>query len=373
MELDILVVGGNSFIGSNLCSYLLGRNPGISIMNIDEVRDPRMEEVLGLNGYNGRYFFKEGKTSDLTTFEHYLKVSDVVVNAASVGYSPHFKEAMEMYIKKNIKGARLLADSACRNRVPLLHISNDEVYGSCPFTVQRRDESSPVDPSNSFSTTMAAGERLVSIAGKNSGSPIVIARPCEIIGPNQPASGIVPRTIRALLSNQPPQVRDKGGERYRDWLHVMDLCSALNLLIDSLTGSSGPKKAEGEMNVHSHPGGTVISGTSVGTASPAPPEKSGKRSVLSGVSIFNITAEMRFTITDIVKKTMEIMGSDIPLQESMEEGYKDIGYNPSGKKILYQGWHPRYTDIDDILKSTIEWYKDHANILMASPSTRLMP
>jgi nucleoside-diphosphate-sugar epimerase len=49
--LDILVVGGNGFIGSNLLSYLLNRDPNISIINLDVVRDTRVEEVLGPVSY----------------------------------------------------------------------------------------------------------------------------------------------------------------------------------------------------------------------------------------------------------------------------------------------------------------------------------
>lgn len=371
--MDILIVGGNGFIGSNLEAYLLSRDPSVNILNLDVARNTRMEDIMGLNEYQGRYTFKEGSICDLATYEHYLKVSDLVINCSSTKQGHHFKEGMEGHIRTNILGARVLADSVCRNRVPLLHISSAEVYGSCPFTIHRREESDPLDPTNSFATTIAAGERLAYIAGKRSGVPMVIVRPCELLGPNQSAYNIVPRTIRSILSMKPPQIREKGGDRYRDWLHILDLCSALRLIMDSLAGSSRPIASGPENNVHSHPGATVISGTSIGTASPSPPEGSTSKTILSGVSIFNITSEMRFTITEIVEKTMEIMGSDLPLQESSEEGYKDIGYNPSGKKISYHGWQAKYNDIDDILRSTVEWYKENPDVLRAASSGRLMP
>ncbi len=372
--MDVLVVGGNGFVGSNLISYFLSRDPGTNIINLDVARDTRMEEVMGINQYQGRYSFKEGGICDLSTYEHYLKVSDLVINCASIGYRSHFSEGMELYIRNNILGARMLAESACRFHVPLMHISTDEVYGSCPFTVQRKDETAPLDPTNSFAATMAAGEKLVALAGKSSGNPIVIARPCELIGPNQDPDRIVPRTIRSITNGRPPSVREKGGERYRDWLHVLDLCSALHVLIDSLSGSTGPSVASEEKeSVHSHPGGTVISGTSVATTPSTTPGKSSKRSILSGVSVFNITSEMRYPITDIVERTMKLMGSVLPLQETSGEGYRDLGYNPSGKKISYQGWQARYDDIDGILLSTIEWYKENPDMLNLPPSSKLMP
>ncbi len=371
--MDVLIVGGNSFIGGNLQSYLLSRDQGINIISLDVTRDTRMEDVMGLNQYQGRYSFKEGGICDLSTYEHYLKVSDLVINCSSVGYRSRFSEGMELFIRTNIQGARMLAESACRYHVPLMHISTDEVYGSCPFTVHRREETAPLDPTNSFAATMAAGERLVSLAGKSSGNPIMIARPCELIGPNQDPDRIVPRTIRSIMGGRPPGIREKGGERYRDWLHVLDLCSALHLLMESISGSSGPISPEEGENVHSQPGGTVISGTSVASTPSSGPRNSSKRSILSGVSIFNITSEMRYPITDVVERTMKLMGSVLPVQETSEEGYRDLGYNPSGKKITYQGWQGRYDDIDGILLSTIEWYKENPDMLSLPPSQKLMP
>jgi len=139
------------------------------------------------------------------------------------------------------------------------------------------------------------------------------------------------------------------------------------------TGSTEPVKQETEGEVHSPPGKTVISGTSVATVQTQPPEKKVARSVLSGVSVFNITSEMRYPIVDIIERTMKLMGSDLPLQESKEEGYRDLGYNPSGKKISYQGWHPRYNDVDEILKSTVDWFRENPDILQLTASSHLGP
>lgn len=342
-------------------------------MNIDSTRDRRMELLLGLTEFQGRYMFKEGDICELSTYEHYLKVSDIVINCATIDSDSHFREGLDKFIRTNILGARILADSCILHKVPLLHISSDEVYGSCPSTVHRRDENSAIDPTNSFAVTLTAGEKLVSIAGKKSGVPVVIARPCDILGPNQSIDKIVPRTIRSIRGGRPPQIREKGGERYRDWLHVFDLCSALEILIGSLTGSSGGLEPDPDRNVHSHSGGTVISGTSVATAKDNPTPKPQKRSILSGVSIFNITGEMRFTITEIVEKVMMIMKSDLPLQESTEEGYRDLGYNASGKKILYLGWQAKFNDMEEILRSTIEWYEENPERLQMPTGSRLMP
>jgi nucleoside-diphosphate-sugar epimerase len=221
---------------------------------------------------------------------------------------------------------------------------------------------------------MAAGERLVSLAGKRSEVPIAIARPCEIIGPNQGPINIVPRTIKMIKERRPPIVYSKKGERYRDWLHILDLCSALDLIIKSITGKVGPTLSEDHHDEHNPPGKTVISGTSVGTT-PSVVSKIGKQHtpIISGVTIMNITAENRESLNTLVEMVIDIISSDLPLQERKDPTYSDLGYNPSGKKITYHGWQAKFTDIKEVIRSTIDWYNEHPEIIDSVPSDRLRP
>jgi dTDP-glucose 4,6-dehydratase len=372
--LDYLVAGGNGFIGSNLIAYILGREPEANVINLDLSRKEGMEDYMGISQYQGRYTFKEGDVCELSSYEHYLKISDIVINCARESSRSHFHERMERFIRTNILGARVLADACVRNNVPLLHLSSDEVYGSCPFTVQRKEETAPIDPSNPYATTMAAGERLVYLSGKMSEVPLAIVRPCEVIGPNQGAFNIIPRTIKMIREGRPPVVPSKKGERYRDWIHVLDLCSALEIVIRSITGKVGPRVSEDHHDEHNPPGKTVISGTSVATT----PTKGGKSAkppqhIVSGVTALNITSENRHSLNSVVEAILSLMGSDLPIQERRDEAYRDLGYNASGKKVTYYGWQARYTDLRDMLRSTIEWYEDHPGVIDSVHSDRLMP
>jgi len=372
--LDYLIAGGNGFIGSNLIAYIMGRDPEANVINLDLSRKEVMEDHMGISQYQGRYAFKEGDVCDLSSYEHYLKISDIVINCAVESGRSHFHERMERFIRTNIFGARVLADACVRNNVPLLHLSTDEVYGSCPFTVQRKEESAPVDPTNPYATTRAAGERLVYLSGKMSEAPLAIVRPCEVIGPNQGVTNMIPRTIKMIREGRPPMVPSKKGERYRDWIHVLDLCSALEIVTRSITGRVGPRVTEDHHNEHNPPGRTVISGTSVATT----PRSGGQTSkpvqpIVSGVTVLNITSENRHSLNSVVETILSLMGSDLPIQERRDEAYTDLGYNPSGKKIAYYGWQSRYTDMRDMLRSTVEWYEEHPDLIDSFHSDRLMP
>jgi dTDP-glucose 4,6-dehydratase len=371
-KVDYLITGGNGFIGSNLIAHILARESDANVINLDTSRNETMEEYMDISKHQGRYTFKEGDVCELGTYEHYLKVSDVIINCAVENDRSHMTERLDKSIRTNILGARVLADACVRNNVPLLHLSTDEIYGSCPFTVQRREEHTPSDPTNVFATTMAAGERLVAIAGRKGGVPIAIVRPCEIIGPNQGPTNIVPRTIKMVKDGRPPWISGEKGERYRDWLHVLDLCYALELITRSITGKVGPKISEDTHQEHNPPGKTVISGTSVATTPKTTPTSQPKQ-IMSGVTYFNITAEMRHNINSIVEMILQLMGSELPVQVSIDEAYRDLGYNASGKKLSYHGWQAKFTDIKEGLSSTIEWYNENPSVIDSVPSGRLRP
>jgi dTDP-glucose 4,6-dehydratase len=60
--------------------------------------------------------------------------------------------------------------------------------------------------------------------------PVVIARPCNNIGPNQYPEKMAPLFISNALDDQPLPVYGDG-RQVRDWLFVKDNCEALDLLL----------------------------------------------------------------------------------------------------------------------------------------------
>ncbi|MGA1821838.1 MAG: NAD-dependent epimerase/dehydratase family protein [Thermoplasmatota archaeon] len=373
--MEYLITGGNGFIGSNLIPHLLGRDRDATVINLDLKPNPVSEKYMDIGERRGRYTFIEGDVSDLSTYEEYLKVADIVINLATENDKRAFDEKIERFIKTNILGARILADASGRTGTPMIHISTDEVYGSCPFTVHRREETSPMDPTNPYSTTMASGERLVALSRKSSGVPLAILRPCELIGPAQNINHLVPHTIKSIIEAKPPTIWGRKGEKYRDWLHIFDMCSAVETVVGSLVGDQSKTRIGEEEPEVVHPGKTVIHGTSVTTK----PSVSGKdhiklgQRIISGVTVFNVTSEMRYTLSAVVEKILGITGSTLPVRENIEEEHRDLGYNPSSKKLNYHGWNPRYTDIEEILKSTVEWYMDFPEYLKSELSVHLNP
>ena len=67
------------------------------------------------------------------------------------------------------------------------------------------------------------------------------------------------------------------------------------------------------------------------------------------------------------------MGSELPVQLRTDESYSDLGYNGSGKKLSYHGWQAKFTDLKEIISSTIEWYNDNPDVIDSIHSGRLRP
>jgi nucleoside-diphosphate-sugar epimerase len=116
----------------------------------------------------------------------------------------------------------------------------------------------------------------------------------------------------------------------------------------------------------------VISGTSVATTPSVTPSSQPKQ-IMSGVTYFNITSEMRHNLNNIVEMVLQLMGSELPVQLNVDQAYSDLGYNASGKKLAYHGWQAKFTDIKEILSSTIEWYNENPVVIDSIPSGRLRP
>ena len=108
------------------------------------------------------------------------------------------------------------------------HISTDEVYGSLSdeglFT-----EETPYDPRSPYSASKASSDHLVRAYHHTYGIPVVISNCSNNYGPNQFPEKLIPLAIHNMLHMKPIPIYGKG-ENIRDWLHVEDHASAIELI-----------------------------------------------------------------------------------------------------------------------------------------------
>jgi dTDP-glucose 4,6-dehydratase len=109
------------------------------------------------------------------------------------------------------------------------HISTDEVYGSLALGEAAFTEITPLAPNNPYSASKAGADLLVRSYHKTFGIDTVITRCSNNFGPNQDDTKLIPRFIKKLQAGQTVPLYGDGSNR-RDWLHVSDHVSAIDLV-----------------------------------------------------------------------------------------------------------------------------------------------
>src|SRR5436189_211389 len=110
-----------------------------------------------------------------------------------------------------------------------VQISTDEVYGSVPEGASR--ETDELKPRNPYSASKAAADRLAYSYFATYDVPVIMTRASNNYGAFQFPEKVIPLFVTNAIDRRPvPLYGD--GRNVRDWLHVVDHCRAVDLLLD---------------------------------------------------------------------------------------------------------------------------------------------
>ncbi len=226
----ILVTGGAGFIGSNFIKYMLEKYPDYEIVNLDALTYCGNLENLEDIEDNPNYSFVKGNICDEGLVDVVVSNVDYIVNFAAESHVDRSIEDPQIFIKSNIIGTQVLLDAAYKYQVKkFLQVSTDEVYGSLGpegyFT-----ETTPLQANSPYSASKAGADLMVRAYGETFDLPINITRCSNNYGPYQFPEKLIPLMIsNALEDKELPVYGD--GKNIRDWLHVYDHCSAIDLVL----------------------------------------------------------------------------------------------------------------------------------------------
>ena len=280
----VLITGGAGFIGSNFVKYMLEKYPDYEIVNLDALTYCGNLENLEDIEDNPNYAFVKGDIQD-----------------------------EEIFIKTNIIGTQVLLDAAKKHGIKkFLQVSTDEVYGSLGkegyFT-----EESPLQANSPYSASKAGADLMVRAYGETFGLPINITRCSNNYGPYQFPEKLIPLMIsNALEDKELPVYGD--GKNIRDWLHVYDHCTAVDLVLHN--GKLG--------------------------------------------EVYNIGGHNEKENIEIVKLILKELGKSESLIKFVKDRLgHDRRYAIDSTKITEElGWKPKYTFETGIIE-TINWYLDN--------------
>lgn len=225
----ILVTGGAGFIGSNFVHQLLRDRPSDRIVILDKLTYAGNLRNLETALQDSRVQFLRLDISDPAVNDA-VKGCDAVVHFAAESHVDRSIEDATPFVRTNVEGTWRLVDACRAARVArFIHVSTDEVYGSLEPGESAR-ESSPLAPTSPYAASKAASDLLVLSAVKTHHFPAIITRCTNNYGPYQFPEKFIPLMISEALANQPLPVYGDG-KNVRDWIHVADHCSAIDLIL----------------------------------------------------------------------------------------------------------------------------------------------
>ena len=316
--MKILVTGGAGFIGGNFVQYMVNKYPEDEIINLDALTYAGNLETLKSVEDKPNYKFVKGDIADrefiMDLFEK--ERPDVVVNFAAESHVDRSIEDPEIFVRTNVLGTTTLLDAAVKYGVKRYHqVSTDEVYGDLPL--DRPDlfftETTPLHTSSPYSSAKAAADLFVQAYHRTYGLPTTISRCSNNYGPYHFPEKLIPLIISRALNDETIPVYGTG-ENVRDWLHVHDHCTAIDLIIR--------KGKVGE--------------------------------------VYNVGGHNERTNLEVVKTVLHALDKpeDLITYVTDRKGH-DMRYAIDPTKLETElGWEPEYT-FDTGIPQTIQWYLDN--------------
>lgn len=231
----VLITGGAGFIGSNFIHYILSKYNDYQVINLDKLTYAANLENLKDIEDNKNYRFIHGDIADqefiFKLFEN--EKFDIVINFAAESHVDNSILNPQIFTITNILGTQVLLDACRKYNIKRFHqISTDEVYGELPLDDKNIlfTEKTPLSPSSPYSASKASADMLVKSYYRTYSLPITISRCSNNYGPYQHLEKLIPLMISKAINNDNLPVYGNG-LNVRDWLHVYDHCTAIDLII----------------------------------------------------------------------------------------------------------------------------------------------
>ncbi|MEO7149209.1 MAG: dTDP-glucose 4,6-dehydratase [Rhodanobacteraceae bacterium] len=237
----LLITGGAGFIGGNF--VLAAVAEGLRVVNLDKLTYAGNPDTLKSLDGNPGHLFVHGDIGDRELVTRLLAEHkpEAVVNFAAESHVDRSIDEPAAFIETNVVATLALLESArdywkaldgaARDAFRFLHVSTDEVYGSLG-DAGKFAETTPYAPNSPYSASKAASDHLVRAFHHTYGLPVLTTNCSNNYGPYQFPEKLIPLIIARALAGEPLPVYGDGGN-VRDWLFVLDHCSAIRRVLDA--------------------------------------------------------------------------------------------------------------------------------------------
>lgn len=323
----IMVCGGAGYIGSHCVYKLIER--GDKVIVVDNLETGNEKAI-----HKDAIFYK-GDIRDAEFIDGVFKKEkiDAVIHFAANSLVGESMVKPLKYFNNNVHGTESLLTAMVENDVKkIIFSSSAAVYGEPDTEIIK--ETDPTNPTNTYGETKLMMEKMMRWVDEIHGMRYVSLRYFNVAGahPNgeigeahDPETHLVPLVLRVPLGK-----RDKimifgddypteDGTCIRDYIHVMDLVDAHLLALDYLN--------------------------------------KGSRS-----NIFNLGNGKGFSVKEIVDAAERATGQTIARKITPRRAGDPavlVASSEKAQKILK--WTPKYTDVEEIIKTAYDFHKTHEN------------
>ncbi|MDP3844403.1 MAG: UDP-glucose 4-epimerase GalE [Oxalobacteraceae bacterium] len=323
--MKVLVVGGAGYIGSHMVKMLLA--DGHQVITFDDLSGGFRDAVLGGE-------FVEGDLADKLALDNVfaLHQPDAVMHFASFIQVGESVQLPDKYYRNNFSNTVNLLDTMTAHRVKrFIFSSTAAIFGEPEYVPI--DELHPTRPLNPYGRSKWMVEQMLADYGLAFGLRYVCLRyfnaagadPAGLLGErHEPETHLIPLVLQAASGRRPHIAvfgRDydtPDGTCIRDYIHIVDLCSAHLLALNMLNDG-------GQSNC------------------------------------FNLGNGEGFSVQQVIDATQRITGKSIRVVDAERRAgdpARLVADASRARRVL--GWVPRHAELDAIIEDAWRWERTTA-------------
>ncbi len=332
--MKILVTGGAGYIGSSVTGLL--QEKGHKPFVYDNLSHGHRQQVpAGVELIEGELSDRGHLEKIFTAAREAHEPFDAVLHFAALIEAGESMQKPEIYFRNNTASTLSLLEAMLSCGVKrLVFSSTAAVYGE-PEKVPI-EEDARLDPTNAYGHSKLLVEQMLKWLHRIHGLQYASLRYFNVAGAAETAEGIVRGESHEPESHLIPLVLDVAlgrrssirmyGDDYptadgtciRDYIHVADLAEAHLLALEALAAGKG-------------------------AATPL---------------VYNLGNGKGFSVREVVESARRVTGHAIPAEvHARRAGDPAVLVASSAKAMKELGWKPRYTNLDEILRTAWSWHQ----------------
>lgn len=320
----ILVCGGAGYIGSHTVFELMDK--GEKVVIVDNLQTGHKDAIhTRAKFYNG-----DIRNRDFLDKVFRENAIDAVIHFAANSLVGESMEKPLKYYDNNVYGTQVLLETMRKYDVKkIVFSSTAAVYGEPEnIPILEKDKTKPTNP---YGETKLSMEKMFKWADKAYGIKYISLRYFNVAGAHEsgeigedhyPETHLIPLILQVPLNKRDyisifgDDYETHDGTCIRDYIHVTDLANAHILALEKLRKSSES-------------------------------------------SIYNLGNGEGFSVKEMIEAARRVTGHSIPAKVGNRRAgdpAKLVASSAKAKEEL--GWEPKYTNVEDIIRSAWKWHQN---------------